>query len=91
MTNYSKSDLVQAVAASCGVSKKQVDEILTTALTVIREETRSGKAVNLPGFGKFAEKLRPARDGRNPHTGETIQIAESRTLSFKASKAKASA
>lgn len=91
MTNYSKTDLAQAVAATCGVSKKQADEILTATLAVIREETRSGKTVNLPGFGKFAEKLRPAREGRNPRTGETVQIAESRTLSFKASKAKAAA
>lgn len=87
MSNYSKTDLVKAVAATCAVSQKQADEILTAALQVIREETRAGKAVNLPGFGKFSEKVRPSRVGRNPSTGEAIQIAESRALSFKPSKA----
>ncbi|PZO64584.1 MAG: HU family DNA-binding protein [Paracoccus denitrificans] len=88
--NYNKSDLVSAVAHSTGVSKKQVDEILTATLDVIGEETRAGKSVNLLGFGRFSEKLRAARNARNPRTGETVAVPESRALIFKASKSRKS-
>ena len=89
MTNFSKSDLARTVSETCGVSKSQADEILTAAFAVIREEATAGKTVAIPGFGRFSEKIRAAREGRNPRTGETVQIAEKRALSFKASKSKA--
>lgn len=89
MINYSKTELVRAVAESCAVSKSQVEEILTVTFAVIREETAGGKVVNIPGFGKFVEKVRKPRTGRNMLTGEPIEIGERRALSFKPSKAKA--
>lgn len=90
MTNFSKSDLIRAVAATCGVSKSQADEILTAAFTVIQEEATAGKTVAIHGFGRFSEKIRPAREGRNPRTGEPVQIDEKRALTFKPTKSKAS-
>ncbi len=89
MTNFSKSDLARAVAVACTVSKSQAEEILTATFAVIREETAGGKVVNIPGFGKFVEKVRKPRTGRNMLTGEPIEIGERRALSFKPSKAKA--
>lgn len=86
MANFTKSDLIAAVADTTGRARKDVEEVLTAALSVIREEADSGKTVALHGFGRFLAKERPARAGRNPATGEAIQIAASRTLSFKPSK-----
>lgn len=62
--------------------------MLDAATAIIREETEQGKTVSLPGFGKFSLKTRAARTGRNPATGESIQIAASSTLSFRPTKAK---
>ena len=89
MITYSKTELVRAVADTCAVSKSQAEEILTATFAVIREETAGGKVVNIPGFGKFSEKVRKPRTGRNMITGEPIEIGERRALSFKPSKAKA--
>lgn len=86
MANFSKSDLIAAVADTTGRARKDVDDILSAVLSVIREEADSGKIVAIHGFGRFAMKERAARTGRNPATGETIQIAASRTLTFKPSK-----
>lgn len=84
-----KADLVAAVAEATGVSKSQVDEILTETFGTIRGWAAGGSTVSFPGFGKFEEKIRAARAGRNPATGESIQIPEKRSLTFKAGKAKA--
>ena len=84
-----KSDLAATVAEATGVSKSKADEILTRAFAEITSEVEAGNAVSLAGFGKFYEKDRPARAGRNPRTGETIQIAASRSMKFRPFKAKA--
>lgn len=86
MANFTKSDLITSVAQTTGHARKDVEEIVTAALSVIREETDIGNTVALHGFGRFSVKERPARAGRNPATGAAIQIAASRTLSFKPSK-----
>lgn len=86
MANFSKSDLIAAVADTTGRARKDVDDIVTAALSVIREETENGKAVAIHGFGRFSIKERPARPGRHPRTGESMEYAASRTLIFKASK-----
>lgn len=87
MSNFTKSDLVNAIAETTAKSRREVDEIISAALQIIKEETAGGRSVNLNGFGKFAVKERAARMGRNPATGEPIQIAASRSLNFKPSKA----
>lgn len=56
------------------------------AMAVLKEWISAGNEVGLNGFGKFEIKVRPERDGRNPKTGETIKIAESKTVTFSVSK-----
>lgn len=89
MANFSKSDLVAAVAGITGRTKKDADEMVSAVFAIIREETDAGKTVNIPGFGRFGVVDRPAREARNPRTGETVQIAAKRSLKFKAAKVRA--
>jgi len=71
----SKGDLVDAIAARAGVSKKMAGAVLSSALDVIVESVADGNKVSLVGFGTFDSKERAAREGRNPQTGEKMQIA----------------
>jgi len=68
------------------VSKSQLKTILQAAFADIGEVTGAGNTLRIHNFGTFVNKTRAAREGRNPATGETIQIAESTTLHFKATK-----
>ncbi|WP_353429467.1 HU family DNA-binding protein [Paracoccus denitrificans] len=86
MANFSKSDLIAAVAQTTGHKKKDVEEMVFAVFATIREEAEAGQTVNITGFGRFAMKDTPAREGRNPRTGETVQIAAKRVLKFKPSK-----
>lgn len=65
-----------------GVSAAKCEGIIKAALQKIREETFSGASVVYPGFGVFKAKTRAARKGRNPRTGEAIEIQEKTTLVF---------
>ena len=82
-----KSDLIPAVAASTGVSRKDTELVLTAALEQISDMLASGEKVQLSGFGTFECKQREPRVGRNPHTLEAIQIPATRAAGFKPSKA----
>lgn len=73
--NYSKADLIAALAEATGFKKRDIEEVIDATTAIIREETNQGKVVSFPGFGKFAVKDRPARLGRNPRTGESVQVA----------------
>lgn len=86
--NLPKSDLVTFVAADAGVTKDQAQAVLDALGPVIRTNAANGHTSALPGLGRFTEKVRAARPGRNLRTGEPIEIAESRALTFKASKVK---
>lgn len=88
MATYSRTALVKDVADALGFNQNNVKEMLDVTLAKIAERTEAGDAVNLPGFGKFEMKERAARTGRNPGTGEAVQIPASRRLTFKASKPK---
>lgn len=68
------------------VSKSQLKTILQVAFSEIQSLTSGGDYVRIHNFGTFANKVRAARAGRNPATGEVIQIAESVTLGFKPTK-----
>ncbi len=68
------------------VSKAQLKTILQAAFADLKEITDAGNSVRIHNFGTFAVKTRAARQGRNPQTGEAIQIAESVTLGFKPTK-----
>jgi len=81
------SELADAVAASQGVSKADAKKTVEAVFAAIADAAASGDEVSINGFGKFKVKDTPAREGRNPSTGATIQIAASRKLSFAAAKA----
>ena len=81
-----KADLAEKVA-EIGVSKKQAAEAVDCILGAIKDALANGDRVSLIGFGTFSVKERAARQGRNPRTGDTIQIAAKNVPSFKAGKA----
>lgn len=82
-----KTDLVNHIATTAGLSKTQATAALQAFETAVVDTLANGGTVALTGFGNFAVKERAARAGRNPKTGETIQIAASKVPSFKAGKA----
>ena len=85
-----KAELTDAVAESAGVSKSDVAEVLKGLEDVITKAVTGGDKVTLPGFVSFESTDRAARQGRNPQTGETIQIAASKGVKVSAgSKLKA--
>lgn len=88
MAIIGKPALIKDIAQSLGFAQTNVSDMLQALTDAIQEHTARGDVVNIPGLGRFAERVRPARTGRNPHTGETLQIAESRTLVFKGTKSR---
>jgi DNA-binding protein HU-beta len=82
-----KSDLVDAIADSAGLSKADAGRALDAVVDTITGALQSGDSVSLVGFGTFSVRDRAARTGRNPRTGQTIQIAASKNPAFKAGKA----
>lgn len=81
-----KNELADAVAAHTGQSKADAQAAAEAVFATIQSELKSGGEVNIAGFGKFSVTERAAREGRNPLTGEKIQIKASRGASFKALK-----
>jgi len=82
-----KSELIDAIAADSGLSKADAGRALDGFTSAITGALKGGDSVSMVGFGTFAVKQRAARAGRNPRTGETIQIKASNNPSFKAGKA----
>ncbi|EGW53794.1 transcriptional regulator HU subunit alpha [Candidatus Endoriftia persephone str. Guaymas] len=82
-----KTELIESIADAADISKAAAGRALEGMVEAITEALKSGDQVSLVGFGTFSVKERAARQGRNPQTGETIQIAASKTPSFKAGKA----
>lgn len=82
-----KGELIDSVAASTGLSKADAGRAVDAIIGSISGALRKGNQVSLVGFGTFAVKKRAARQGRNPRTGETIQIKASKVPGFKAGKA----
>ncbi|MBQ7488623.1 MAG: HU family DNA-binding protein [Clostridia bacterium] len=80
-----KSELIAAVAAA-GLTKKDAGTAVETVLSSIADTLAKGESVSLIGFGTFSVKERAARQGRNPSTGESITIAASKSVAFKAGK-----
>jgi len=82
------TDLAGVVAdQDSKVTKTQAKALVDAVFAAITEAAKKGEEVSLPGFGKFKVQAKPARTGRNPSTGATIQIAASKKLSFQAAKA----
>ncbi len=82
-----KSELIDAVAESADLSKASATRALDGALDAILNALKGGDQVTLVGFGTFSVRARAARTGRNPRTGEPIQIKASNVPGFKAGKA----
>ena len=79
-----KTELIAAVAAKTGLTKKDTEATVSAALESIVAALAEGDKVQLPGFGTFEVKHREARTGRNPRTGESMEIAATNIPSFKA-------
>jgi DNA-binding protein HU-beta len=79
-----KSEFVEQVADRADLSKKQADEAVKAFLETIEETLKRGSDVTFSGFGKFHVADRSAREGRNPSTGEKIQIKASKVPRFTA-------
>lgn len=86
-----KSELIEAVAAKTDTSKAKIGEVLDALMGAIKDSLANGDGVQLIGFGTFAVIERAAREGRNPATGKTINIAAKKTVKFKVGKAMADA
>ena len=82
-----KSELVEAIAASADISKAAATRALDAVTDSITNALKEGDQVALVGFGTFAVKERAARTGRNPQTGQPIEIAAAKIPNFKAGKA----
>ncbi len=82
-----KTDLTNAVAEAAELSKKDASKAIDAVFTVIEEALAAGEKVQLIGFGSFEVRERAARKGRNPQTGEEIEIAASKVPAFKPGKA----
>ncbi len=82
-----KSELIDAIADGADISKSSAGRALDSAIDAITGALKRGDQVSLVGFGTFSVKHRPARAGRNPQTGEEIQIAATNVPGFKAGKA----
>jgi DNA-binding protein HU-beta len=81
-----KADIVDEIANKTGVSKKQAADAFEVIINSITKSLKKGERVQLPGFGSFSVSRRDARLGRNPATGETIQIKASKSVRFKMGK-----
>jgi DNA-binding protein HU-beta len=82
-----KAELIEAMADSADISKAAAGRAFDGMVEAIVNAMNAGEQVSLIGFGTFSVRERAAREGRNPQTGQTIQIKASRTPSFKAGKA----
>ena len=82
-----KSELIDVIASAADISKASAGRALEGTTSAISNALAKGDTVSLVGFGTFSVKARAARTGRNPRTGEELQIKASNNPSFKAGKA----
>lgn len=79
-----KSDLVKAMADQSGLTQKQVDAALVSLTdAIVTNVLKGGDSITLPGLGTFKQQTTAARTGRNPHTGQQIQISAKTKIAFK--------
>jgi DNA-binding protein HU-beta len=81
-----KTQLIDAVSASAGHTKKDTETVIEALITEVSAALAKGEKVDLRGFGNFVAREKKARQGRNPKTGETIEIAARKAVAFKPSK-----
>ncbi len=81
-----KADLIESVYLKTGFSKKESAEIVETVFDLIKGTLEKGEKIKIAGFGNFVVKEKSTRRGRNPQTGEEIEISSRRILTFKPSQ-----
>lgn len=81
------ADLADTIATGHGLTKADARKLVDDVFAAIADAAVEGEEISISGFGKFKVKDTPAREGRNPATGATIQIAAARKLSFAPAKA----
>ena len=81
-----KAELIDAIAAKASITKKEADAVVTATVDAIMEALSSGDKVTLVGFGSFEVRERSAREGRNPSTGQVIQIPATKVPAFSPGK-----
>ena len=82
-----KTELIGQVAAKTGMTKKDVEKVVSAFFATVEGSLKEGDKVQLVGFGTFEVRERKSRKGRNPQTGEEINIPAARVPAFKAGKA----
>lgn len=81
-----KAELIATMAETSGVSKKETELVLNAFIATVQKTLKQDGKVQIPGFGSFEVRERAARSGRNPLTGEAIEIAAAKIPAFKAGK-----
>ena len=81
-----KKELINVVAETAGLSKKDVTVVIDTTFDKIAEALKNGESVNIAGHGKYEVRERAARKGRNPQTGDEIEIPASKVPALKPAK-----
>ncbi|WP_368181580.1 HU family DNA-binding protein [Aeromonas sp. R7-5] len=81
-----KSELIMKVAEDADISKANAEAAVNALIASITTELKEGGSVSLTGFGTFRVRARAARSGRNPQTGEPIEVAAANIPGFKAGK-----
>lgn len=81
-----KADIVEAIHQKAGVSKKEAADLVEMVFDTIKETLGRGEKIKISGFGNFVVRDKNPRTGRNPQTGEAIQITQRRVLTFKPSQ-----
>jgi len=82
-----KTELIYEVANRTGIKKADAEKALGAFFTIVGDEVSKGEKVSIAGFGSFEPSIRSGRTGRNPKTGEAIEISASKSVKFKAGKA----
>ena len=81
-----KAEVIATMAETSGVSKKDTEQVLNAFIATVQKTLKQNGKVQIPGFGSFEVRERAARSGRNPLTGEAIEIAAAKVPAFKAGK-----
>ena len=81
-----KVEFINKIAEEVGITKTEAEKALNVVFGTIKEEVKAGNKIQIAAFGTFEPRNRAAREGRNPQTGETMQIPASVTAGFKLSK-----
>ena len=81
-----KADIVEKIYQQLGFSKKEAADIVEFMFSVMKKTLKQGEKIKISGFGNFVVREKMARVGRNPQTGQTIEISARRVLTFKPSQ-----